>query len=402
MLCQVAYWDNTVTTLSYDTDGHLVRFTHPGDVVYDLAYYIDTQTGSGLLKSVRDPLTADTVAAGLRTNDATVLTEIMYYADGDPNEGKVASVTQPAPAAGALRPKRSYTYSAGEGKVSVAGFNPSIGFAERVRYDGRNRVTERTDAAGLTTTYTWDTKDHQTATTDPAGLRTTTHYDQQGRAIAKYGPAPASSFDSAGFPVAGATVPLSSTDYDGDIVGLAASYWNNPNLAGPPKLLGTGLGVNGAMDRDWGTSLPVTPGAGGWSARFSGLVDVSVAGSYRFSIGARGQQARLWVDDALLINHTSTDETNWYFTSMGSGVSLAAGSHTLRVEMIDTSGPAGLKVQWYRDSMPGEVIPGIALSPNYGLVTTINRPRRQGRQNRIQRRHGRHRAGVSTADRHCG
>ena len=367
MLCQIAYWDNTVSTLTYNSDGELARFTHPGNIVYDLAYNSD-----GLLKSVRDPLAADVVAAALRTDDATVRTEINYD-----SEDRVDTVTQPAPSVNADRPQRTYTYGTGQTEVDVAGFNPpepptGTGFAERVRYDSRNRITERTDAAGLTTTYTWDAKDRQIATTDPADLRQTTHYDHHGRLTAAYGPAPALSFDANGLPLSGATVPLVTTEYDGGIVGLAATYWTNPDLAGAPSLHGTGLGAAGDMNRDWDTTLPVTPGGGGWSARFSGDLNVTTADTYTWQIQTRGSRARVWVDETLVADLAQTEPVTGWVSTTGTGQALTAGTHRIRVDMVDTSGPAGLQVLWKRTGAPTFVtLPGNVLAPAYGLVTSV-------------------------------
>ncbi|MDQ1500885.1 MAG: hypothetical protein QOI86_4225 [Actinomycetota bacterium] len=362
-LCQVAYWDGSATTLTYDSAGLLIRFTHPGDIVYDLGYT------AGLLSSIRDPLAAAAVAAGVRADDATVLTAITYDANG-----RVSTVTQPAPAAGAARPQRIYTYSTNQTAVAVAGFTPPSGFAQRVTYDSRNRLTARTDAAGLTTTYAWDTSDRQVANTDPASLKTTTHYDNHGRPTQKYGPAPASSFDVNGYPISGATVPLTTTEYDGTITGLAATYWTNPNVAGPPGRHGTGLGTGGDMYKDWNTTLPVTPGTGGWSARFSGDVN-TVADSYTWQIQTRGSLARVWIDGAPVVSDTQPEPATGWTIATGTAAALSAGTHNIRVDMVDTSGPAGLQVLWSRSGAPTLVtLPGSVLGPNYGLVTSVTDP----------------------------
>lgn len=364
LLCQIAYWDSTVSTLVYDSSGRLTRLIHPGDVVYDLAY-----NSAGLLKSVRDPLAAAAVAAGVRADDATVLTEISY------SGGKVDKVTQPAPALGAARPERDYSYSSDKGEVDVAGFTPPIGFAERLGYDDRKRITKRTDSAGLITIYTWDAKDRVVATTDPAGLRTTTHYDHHSRPTHKYGPAPSSSFDANGYPVSGATVPLTTTSYDGGIVGLAAVYWTNPKLAGPPSLRRTGLGAGGEMNRDWNLTPPVTPGPEGWSARFSGDLNVTAADDYTWRALSRGSLARVWVDDVLVVDNTQPEPAAGWTTTTGTARSLTAGPHKIRVDLVDGSGPAGLQVLWSRTGAPAFVtVPGTALGPNYGLVTAATDP----------------------------
>jgi RHS repeat-associated protein len=368
LLCQIAYWDGTVSTLTYSSVGQLIRFTHPGNLIYDLAYNAD-----GLLKSLRDPLAYNAVAAGVRTDDATVLTEISYA------NGRVSTVTQPAPLAGAARPQRTYTYSAGEGQVAVAGFTPPSGFTQRVRYDSRNRITEDADAAGLTTTYGWDDKDRPISTIDPAGLETTTQYDLHGRPTDTYGPAPGSCFTT---PAAGQTpvpngtctsqaVPHATKAYDEGIHGLAATYWTNPNLAGPAGLPATGLGTGGDMYKDWNTTLPVIPGPGGWSARYSGDVNITAADTYTWQVQTRGSLARVWVDNTLVADNTQAEPATGWTSSTGTAQTVTTGIHSIRVDMVDTTGPAGLQVLWSRTGAATFVtVPGSVLSPNYGLATT--------------------------------
>lgn len=74
----------------------------------------------------------------------------------------------------------------------------------------------------------------------------------------------------------------------------------NPYAAGGPALHGTGLAVNGDMDRDWNATLPVTPGVGGWSARYSGHFNVATTGSYELQASTRGSKARVWIDDVIV------------------------------------------------------------------------------------------------------
>ena len=189
LLCHIAYWDSTATTLTYDTSGRFIRLTNPGTIVHDFAY-----DATGRLTQVRDPLAYDAIAAGVRANDVTALTQIAY----DSNTGRVQSVTQPAPSTGASRPARTYSYNtaARTAQVAVAGFTPTVGYAQRVKYDSRNRIVEENDSAGLATRYEWDALDRLVATTDPAGLRTETDYDHASRPIETRGPVPT---DALGF-----------------------------------------------------------------------------------------------------------------------------------------------------------------------------------------------------------
>jgi RHS repeat-associated protein len=199
LLCHIAFWDGTATTLTYDSAGRFVRITNPGAIVHDLAY-----DSNGRLTDIRDPLANDAIAAGVRADDTSARTQIAYD-----SEGRVSKVTQPAPSAGAQRPERTYTYDPANrtAEVDVAGFSPTSGFAQRVRYDTRSRITESWDAAGLRTTYTWDTSDRLVARRDSAGLVTTTEYDHASRPIATYGPAPATSFGSDAKPLPTGPLP---------------------------------------------------------------------------------------------------------------------------------------------------------------------------------------------------
>jgi RHS repeat-associated protein len=365
LLCNVAYWDGTTTTLTYDTSGRFIRLTNPGAIVTDFMY--DT---NGRLTDVRDPLTNDAIAAGIRADDATARTQITYD-----STGRVATVTQPSPTVGAARPTRTYTYDTVNrtGSVSVAGFTPTVGFAERTTYDTRNRITATTGSDGLSTTYGWDLLDRLVAVTDTAGLRTTTFYDYASRPATTYGPAPVASFQGSGLPVVGANVPTTAKAYDQGIVGLAAAYWTNPYLAGGPALHDTGLAADGSMDRDWGTTPPVTPGTGGWSARYSGVLNVATAGSLQFSVNTKGSLAKVWVDGVLVADDTQPEPASGWTTATGTATALAAGPHRIRVDMVDTSGPAGLQVLW-NASGSFAIIAGSSISPNYGLLTSTTDP----------------------------
>ena len=363
LLCHVAFWDGTATTLTYDGSGRFVRLTNPGSVIFDLAY-----DSLGRLTDVRDPLAVDAVAAGVRPDDANSRTQITYD-----STGRVATVTQPKPTPTTPRPVRTYSYNASgrTGSVSVAGFTPTVGFAKRARYDERNRIVERTDSAGLSTTFAWDDSDRLISETDPGQLRTTTIYDHTGRPIKTHGPAPASSFEADGTPKPTATVPTETKVYDGGIAGLAAAYWTNPYLAGGPALHDTGLGAGGALDKDWGAAPPVTPGTGGWGARYSGYLIVTTPSAYEFQVNTKGSRAKVWVDNKLVVDHDQAEPASGWATTTGTATNLSAGYHRIRVDMVDTAGPSGLQVLWKPSSGSFAVVPGAALSPNYGLVTSV-------------------------------
>ena len=114
LLCALEYPDATSTVLWYTPgtaeSAQLARLVDPGEEVTDLAYT------AGRLSTVRDPLAADAVAAGVRADDDTTRTLITYD-----SAGRASTVTLPAPVAGAARPASTYTYPAGGARVVRAG-----------------------------------------------------------------------------------------------------------------------------------------------------------------------------------------------------------------------------------------------------------------------------------------
>ncbi|WP_133805930.1 PA14 domain-containing protein [Kribbella caucasensis] len=101
LLCQVETSDGQLTNFYYSTDNRLARIVHPGDEITDYGY-----DSLGRIISLRDSLANDAIAAGVRTQDATVLSEITYDAIG-----RASSVTTPAATTGATRQAHSYGYT---------------------------------------------------------------------------------------------------------------------------------------------------------------------------------------------------------------------------------------------------------------------------------------------------
>ncbi len=316
-----------------------MRITNPGGIVYDFSY-----DASALLTDVRDPLANSAIAAGVRADDATARTQIAYAS------GRVASITQPAASTGAARPKRSYCYNfaavnAATGacssaadktsSVGVASFSPTVGYAQQVRYDDRNRIVGSRDAAGLETTYVWDEHDRHVATIDPTGTETSTSYDTLGYAVASHGPAPSSDFEPDGEPEPGAGVPTSTKVVDGGIGGLAAAWYANTDFLGNPEYHTTS-----DLDEDWsgacdspsdcdngGAAIP----AAGFSGRLSGTLDLPEPG--RVDLEAGG--GRVFVDDNLVIDSRdgpyaaavrSDDPTSWWRLDDHPAIAAAADS----------------------------------------------------------------------------
>lgn len=373
MLCGISYLDGNQTSLFYNSSGLVTRFITRGSEQYDIGW-----NASGLPALIRDPLANDAIAAGVRVADATTRTAIEYT--GGPN-GTAApgAILGPAPIAGATRTRHTYAYNVGEtieqvcGGISGScttseGFAPSAGFYRRTRYDALGRITEDTDAAGLTTTATWTAKNQMASTTAPNGTRTTRFYDPAGRLTDTWGPAPVAAFNADGTPVNPGAVPRQTTRYDENIAGLAVTYWPNPTLTGAPTKHGTGLTASGgALGGNWGSTPPVS-GVGGWSLRATGLLTAPAAGLYLLKVAGYGSTS-LWIDDALVTNAVDDDGVSlWENTA---SVNLTAGVHRIRLDFTDTGGLTAVDVLWRPPGAPSYVtIPGTQLAPNYGLTTT--------------------------------
>ncbi len=272
-----------------------------------------------------------------------VPTDIRY--DGT---DRATSVTLPAPdgVTSASRPQKTYTYGEEDAAknrtsaVDVAGITVPNGHASTVTMDAALRQTSATSASGLTSSTVWNSRDNQLASIDPQGRESSTVYDQQDRAVASYGPAPTSCFGQVqpataiqntngplptGGVCAGTGTPVAqtTTSIDGNLRGLAASWYNNQTLSGAPAAMTLGVpaaaGANGgktdgAVDYDWstgnnavspmttptGTVLGGTSGAN-WTVSFTGLITFPTAGTYRFYTWA-DDGTKLWINDQLVIN----------------------------------------------------------------------------------------------------
>ncbi|MGH9286241.1 MAG: PA14 domain-containing protein, partial [Acidimicrobiales bacterium] len=253
----------------------------------------------------------------------------------------------------------------------MAGLPEPNGYARRVVIDAAGRLGADANAAGEQTGYVWDPAERLVKATDPAGRVSTTVYDHAGRPTDTFGPGAAGEF---GADNRSASAPHASTAYDEGIAGLAATYWPNISLSGPPIGVGTGVGnPSGSLDHDWGNGAPasIPPANAGdnFSARFSGEIALAEVGTYSFR--APGDDGvRVFIDDTRVVDA-------WYDHDgpgpTGSFANAAAGSrHRIVVEYYDRSGPASVSLQWATPAGPAgfSVVPGASLSPRYGLVTS--------------------------------
>jgi RHS repeat-associated protein len=300
MLCRITFWDGTTTELGYDAAERLVRVTNPGyatsgggtqPTLFDFGY--DT---AGRLSQVRDPLAADAIAYGTRADNATARTRLGY----DPT-GRLVTITPPRPLADSPTATTTYVYGPEPERtttVQVEGFAPASGFARRVRWNPEGRIIEDTDAAGLTTSFQWDDQGRVVAETAPDGLRMTHAYDSQGNRTHTWGPAPSNQFGPDNRPIAGASVPQQTASYDDGLSGLAATFWSNPNLAGPPDGHRSGM----SLADTWASGPPVTPDLQGrWSMRLTGEIFLDRRAVVFWPVTASGW-TRMWIDDRLVFD----------------------------------------------------------------------------------------------------
>jgi RHS repeat-associated protein len=365
MLCKINYWDSTETDLFY-ASGQLGRVLEPGGDTTDFAF-----TGN-LLTQYRDALAAEAIADGVRSNDTTAVALITY---DSAVPARVTGVTLPlAQATDTTRLAHTYVYTSNtQTSVHAAGLTEPYGFYRQVSFDAAGRLTTDTDATNLTTTQVWDSSDHLLSTTDPAGRETTHFYDASSRETDAYGPAPASCFNSSYMPNGTCTSPPpahTTTAYDVGIVGLGAAYWTNVNLAGSPKVHGTGVGdITGSLDHDWGSAAPSTAlTAGAWSARYTGRIVMPSTGTYGLRVTATNG-VRVYIDDTLVIDDwhdvPSPGARSTTYLNATAGV-----AHRIRVEIYsDTTSDSSIDLYWTPPSSGESLVAGSDLTPDYGLTT---------------------------------
>ncbi|WP_216093152.1 PA14 domain-containing protein [Curtobacterium sp. UCD-KPL2560] len=416
MLCQILYPDGTTTQLYYDTTGQLARVVDPGNEVTDFGYTLSSSSGTYLLSTIRNSLTNDWLAADSSRNAAGPVTTDIRYDGTD----RATSVTLPAPdgVTSASRPQKTYGYGAPDtngnrtSTVDVAGITVPNGHASTVTMDAALRQTSAASASGLTSTAVWNSRDNQLASIDPQGRESSTVYDQQDRAVASYGPAPASCFgqvqpataiQNANGPLptggvcagTGTPVAQTTTAIDGNLRGLAASWYNNQTLSGAPAAMTLGVptaaGANGgktdgAVDYDWSTgdnavSPMTTPtgtvvgGTGGanWTVSFTGLVTFPTAGTYRFYTWA-DDGTKLWINDQLLINDWGPHGP--HVQAATKPITVSAGqSLRIRLNYLQQTGTSRLALAMTTGNTPStytaaDVVPASMLSPAYNLGTS--------------------------------
>jgi len=362
MLCAVKTNDGRATYFYY-MQGQLARGAAPGNALTDYRYEAVTNASGATIgyrmNAVRNSLTMDAIAAGVRADDNTVNSTIGYD-----NLGRAVNVTQPAPTAGANRLQQTIEYLPGALDKSYAGMTQEHvvnasepnGFTRRIKYDNLFRTIEDTNNLNLSTTTQWDPlKDLMYSSTDPTGLKSTTVYDDEDRAVSSYGPAPAAWFDSTN---PHSQTPLSSyasqvahtdTTYDGSIVGPSVAWYDYSKqatntsgiLSGAPKLHTTGINTTtpGVLSYDF-TSPPITASTGAQGIGFSATGKLRLPnGTYTMNADTT-DGIRIWVDDQLLLDNQWIDSSTRTVTSNSFTVSDATPKR-FRLDVYRKTGSTG-------------------------------------------------------------
>lgn len=365
MLCRIVYWDGTQTRLWYH-QGRLFRVEDPGAEITDFSF-----TSNGLLDGVRDSRASDWVAADPATRNTDAANYIVHYVDHLAPKPLVRQVYEPKASADVDRGRHGYRYEPAQRTtyVDVDGVSPATGFFTKVTYDDAFRQLTSTDATGRTTSQTWNHKDQKLTSTDAAGRVSTTVYDAQDRPTDAYGPAPASCF-SGRVPTAAcaATVPHTKTNYDENINGLVAAFYDNRNLTGSPKAYQTGLAADGTAARNWGEAAPATGiPADNFSVRLTGEVVFPAAGNYTMRVLA-DDGVRLWVDDQLVIDSWIDSSPTWRQGTVNSPAAGAA--KKVRLEYYEATVTAQLELHWTTPAGVQQVVPATSLRPRHDLTTS--------------------------------
>ncbi|WP_206737237.1 PA14 domain-containing protein [Agromyces albus] len=389
MLCEITYPGHVTgqpdTTQLFYLGGQLEKIVDPGGETARFKY----SAFNGLLDGVWDSLQNDWLAADSSRDPAgTTSGTTISYAQTDPADEdspwRATAVTLAAPdgVAPAEQPSKTYVYGAGITHVDVAGLDVpetegSNGYARTVTFDDGLRTLSDQSASGLTAHTEWNMKDQVLSRTDPWDVKSTTLYDGRDRPTDTYGPAPADCFDNDPMsltyrkPIApcASSTAHTSTRYDEGMQGLRAEYFPNQTLTGQPTAYGLGIGSTygfGPVDRNWGTGAPygAAPSADNWSLRLSGTITFETDGAQQLWLWA-DDGAQLWIDDVRIIDFWRIGSAGW--SSVGNFDTGTQRTRRIRIEYMERATDAVLKLAWGASKT---TVPGTALAPDYGLVTS--------------------------------
>jgi YVTN family beta-propeller protein len=121
--------------------------------------------------------------------------------------------------------------------------------------------------------------------------------------------------------------------------GLTGRYFANRTLSGTPVLTRIE-----AVDFNWGGSPPAAGiGKDNFSIRWTGQVNTTAAGAYRF-VTVSDDGVRLWVNGVLLINNWTNHSAK---TNTSNPITLAANTrYAITMEYYENTGSAVARLQW--------------------------------------------------------
>jgi RHS repeat-associated protein len=403
MLCQITYPDLSVTNLYFDSHGQLAEVADPGGMITNFGY---APVGNAyLLTSIRNATSNLWLAHNSITPSVpdTTATTISYNtATADPRFGWATGVTLPAPdgLTAAKQPSKTYTYgtlstptSNGLSYVDIAGVTgtEADGHTRTVTFNPTLQQLTNESAGGLITRNTWDpgNTDNLWATVSPGLIESSTVYDWEGRPTDSYGPAASSCFTTPTLtppvPNLSCAVPPAHSNkvYDGgpthttfdgktadtvtgNLSGLNTAYFAGTTPTGPPLAFALGVGTSdGSINKTWTTAPAAGLSLTNFSAELTGTITFPTTATYTLS-ALSGGYAQIYINDVLVVNQTVPGST------LSQPFAATAGPARIKLIYGQGTGTAQLVLSWSGTGVTTGPIPGTALSPNYGLVTSTH------------------------------
>ncbi len=135
--------------------------------------------------------------------------------------------------------------------------------------------------------------------------------------------------------------------------GLLGTYWNNINWENTPVF----HQITPFLLLAWPDEQPIVPN-GEFSARYTGLLNVTQAGTYTFRLEA-DDGARLIIDGNMIGEGVTPGQPNNFEAT----VDLSPGNHPIQVEYFQQGGGSALRLFWHLGDQPFTPVPPSALIP---------------------------------------
>ena len=365
MLCQVKFWDGSTSAVYYvdvpgigASIGRLVDYPEAkgdGASVFDIAY-----DAAGRVSRTRSPLVASAAASNvIGADDAQYWSTVTYTP-----EGRVESMTEPAPTAGATRCTRFYNYASAQStSVTDSCFGGQI---KSIVFDPTTFFTiSATNSSGFEMRNEWDFASGQLlSSTDYSGLTTVNRYEG-GNIVQSWGPTKGAISNSQ------TTLREYDQSFDGAADGVAmkgldVTYWPSESDAGANGVQELGPRIGDVLAPSLTVNWDKSPAGnnGGWSGLMTGSLDVKTEGSYRIASG--NTNAKVRVNNVLCVDGACD------------ALPLGKGANQIRIDLSSATAASSMDVTWAGPDTGGvsQSIPVDALQPGYGYITTtkVNDP----------------------------